>query len=126
MDNDLIIKLLDKQETSIKNYIDISNARAEGQLDRVIEHQERQNHRLEKHDEAIIKLAEADVLLEKQDILFTNYQINCPANRLAAKLSKRRFWVGAVAITIVAYITLATIWHTVGFGDIFLKLVNLI
>jgi len=119
MDDNLIIKLLDKQETSIKNFIELRSAIVEDKVDRVIARQDLANDRLLKHDKKINDL-------EKKDIGFEFYQTNCPANKLVTRISKRKFWVSAVAITTVIYITLATIWHTIGFGDVILRIVNLL
>lgn len=126
MDDNLIIKLLDKQETSIKNYIDISTARVEGRLDTVIDHQKEQNGELVRHGKKMAEYEKQMFELEKKDLSFEHYQTNCPANKLATKMTTRRFWVTAAAVTTVVYIALATIWHTIGFGEIITKLVALI
>jgi hypothetical protein len=137
MDNATIIKLLDKQEQNIKEFIKATNCvtraklinnieQVESKVDTIVTHNERQNGWIKKHSEQLELQAKAIISLEKSDISFENYQVHCPANKLATKISKRRFWIVAALVTTVVYLTLATIWHSVGFGDLILKLVDMI
>ena len=137
MDNATVIKLLDKQEQNIKEFITASNSvthaklinnieQVEHKVDSILAHNVRQNGWIKEHSEKLLLHDKAIVDLEKSDISFENYQVHCPANKLATKISKRRFWITAVLITTVVYLSLATIWHTVGFGELILKLVKMI
>jgi multidrug resistance efflux pump len=134
---DLVVKLLNKQENNIKEFIKASNSvthanminevgQVGAKVDQVIAHQKEQNGELVRHGKKMAEHEKRMVDLEKEDIRFMNYQRNCPANKIATKMTKRRFWIAATALFAVAYVVLATLWHTVGFGQLILRIVELL
>ena len=129
MDRELFIKLLDNQKDELKEFITASNSVLHAKtindiellnkkislidlkVDGITAHNKRQNGKLIEHEDDI-------ALLQKADWDFESYQKNCPANLLAIKMTKPRFWVFTSLIVIGVYLTLATLYHTVGFGDL--------
>lgn len=141
MDNATVIKLLTQQKDDIKDLMEgqsaVISARVdakfdqkfaplEAKVDSILEHNRRQNGWIKSHTEKLEEIDGRAGDLESKGLTLEHYQTNCPANKLAAKLSKRRFWVIAVTVTTIVYIVLATVWHTIGFGDLILRLVDLI
>ena len=136
MDNETIIKLLDKQEGNIKEFITATNSvvhaklinnieQVERKVDSIAqdvsyskEHNVKQNGWIQNHTEKLELLAGKIVELEKEDISVHNYQANCPANRIALRVNKKGFWVGVSLLTTLVYFILATLYHEVGIGNL--------
>jgi hypothetical protein len=136
MDRELFIKLLDDQKDALKEFITASNTVThakfineiekvdkkvdilDAKADTIVAHNKWQNNKLGKHDDAIREL-------EKADWGFEAYQKHCPANKLATRISKPRFWVIASFVVIGIYLVLATLYHTIGFAELIQGLLRL-
>ena len=118
------IELLNKHEENLKEFITASDKvthakvinevdrvgaqinEVSGKVDDIIKHQEWQNGKLSKHDDAIIAL-------EKQDITFDLYQQNCSANKLAKKLDKKWTWIAIFCFVFLTSIASVWVYHNV-------------
>ena len=130
MDDSTIIKLFEIQKRDLKEIIQDNGITIRGtirsEVDRIDEMDKRRNGRIAESEAKIRENDEKIVELEKKNISFENYQTNCPANKLVTRVTQRKFWISAIAITVVSYLVLATLWHTIGFGDLILKFVHLL
>jgi Tfp pilus assembly protein FimT len=117
MKNEDIKLLLDTQFTSVRGMLMAFEENTNKRFDTVDESNKIRNKRLEKAEDKIIAL-------EKRDIAFEQHQANCPATKIVDKLNKKWFWIGAALIVIVVYITLRTIYDTIGFGELFYKMIS--
>jgi len=123
----------DPTVTSIKNYIDISNARIEGRLDLIANdvsytkaHNEKQNGWIESHAKKLEENAKKIVDLEKTDISIENYQEHCPANIAVARLFKWKTLGVVVTIVVIAYFVLETVYQAIGFERLIERLSNIL
>lgn len=89
--------------------------RVDKKVDKLVDHAQWQNDKLSKHHDRLSDL-------EDNDLKFEQYQENCPANKLANKLTKRWFWYVLAGSIVLIYIILATVYHTTGFGAFIDKL----
>jgi len=101
MKNEDIKLILDTQFTAVRATMLAVEDGMNRRFDSVDEANKIRNHRLEKAEDAITDL-------EKADISFENYQMNCPANKVAKKLSRPRTWA-LIGTAFVATIFLS-IW----------------
>lgn len=110
MRNEELIKLVETQGTLTRATLLSEVHRLDEKMDRVIQHQEKQNGWIEKNNNAITEL-------EKKDMTLEAYQENCPGNRIAFRLQKKWFWFMAIGVLVLLYFVIEALYHGTKLGD---------
>jgi len=105
MRNEDLKVILDNHFTAVRATIKSEVDRVDEKVSQVIKHQERQNSKLEKHDEKIIAIE------------------TCDGVRIGKMVGKKWFWIVAVAFVSIVYFILEALYNGTGLGELIEKLI---
>ena len=106
MRNEELKLLLDAQFTAVRATIKSETDGIHEKVNGITERLDRLNGSVSRHEQSIHDL-------EIKDVSFQAYQENCPANKIAKRVSGYKFWLLLGAAVVVASLVSSWLYHNV-------------